>query len=92
MAVSGILVPLGGILRFSVRDSFIPSFANGISPRQHILLLSTREEKNPISDTSCNRKNSLRFYGGRGDMMFLLVFGFYLCVCGCAGLYVCGRV
>ena len=59
---------------------------------KHILLLSTREEKNPTSATSGNRKNSLRFYGGRGDMMFLLVFGLYVCVCGCAGLYVCARV
>ena len=25
-------------------------------------------------------------------MMFLLVFGFYVCVCGYAGLYVCARV
>jgi len=33
VAVSGILVPLGEILSFSVRDLFIPSFANGISPR-----------------------------------------------------------
>ena len=38
---------------------------------KHILLLSTREEKNPTSATSCNRKNSLRFYGGRGGVMFL---------------------
>ena len=59
---------------------------------KHILLLSTGEEKNPTSATSGYKKNSLRFYGGRGDMMFLLVFGFYVCVCGYAGLYVCARV
>ena len=36
---------------------------------KHILLLSTGEEKNPTSATSCYKKNSLRFYGGWGDMM-----------------------
>ena len=56
---------------------------------KHILLLSTREEKNPTSATSCHRENSLRFYGGRVDVMCFLVFGLYVCVCGCAGLYVC---
>ena len=65
---------------------------------KHILLLSTREEKNPTSATSCNRKNSLRFYGGRGAWCACWCFDstcacvvVLACTCVCVWVPVCGN-
>ena len=76
MAVSGILVPLAGILGFSVRDSFIPSFANGISPclnLTYIIIEHQGREESHIG-YELQQKELAKILRGEGGMMCLLVF------------------
>jgi len=52
-----------------------------------------RNLRNQDSADSMDPAQFAKILGGERDMMFSLVFGLYVCVCGCAGLHThCGGV